>query len=301
MTVEGRDSEDVFPERDPQFETYASRVAGTASPNRRYLVIERGRSDATTLQLEGISDAELDMLTTVVFERACSVNRLAGDAALFATLKESGFAGPAWGKFRHALIEYAIGVLDAWMRSGHLPEMFRLNEVWSVPSQRESERIVYDAEFRTSLLDTAVMDALYSFRRRALDGTGWRADGGATLTTYFIVACLHAVSNELAKHRRMEERDHKAHKAALRQESDRPRHDHHVADPSQEAIDNVILQQYLGELSPRDRNIVWGKANGYSNREIAEIYGERSVRAVEHRWSTLTKSVDWIGRLAGKE
>ncbi|MFE3261922.1 hypothetical protein ACFXPS_25080 [Nocardia sp. NPDC059091] len=103
------------------------------------------------------------------------------------------------------------------------------------------------------------------------------------------------------KQRRADERARKSHEAVLRQEINRPSQDRHSPDPSQQAIDHLILQHYLAQLPQRDRNIVWGKACGYSNRQIAEIYGEPSPRAVEQRWPTLTKTVGWIGRLAGKE
>lgn len=226
---------------------------------------------------------------------------LAEDAALFAALVAEGFAGPAWERFAVTLFDYGAGVLDAWMGSGELFEQFKSKGVRFTPSPQEIDRILYNAEFRDELVNTAVGEALLTFRRRALDGTGWRAEGGAALTTYFVVACLHATTNELNKQRRANERARKSDEAALRREINRSSHDRHVPDPSQQAIDNLILQHYLAQLSARDRNIVWGKACGCSNREIAEIYGELSPRAVEQRWSTLTKTVDWIGRLAGKE
>ncbi|MFE3195919.1 hypothetical protein ACFXHA_43455 [Nocardia sp. NPDC059240] len=227
--------------------------------------------------------------------------QLAGDAKLFAALQAVGFEGPAWETFTLKLLKYGAGVLEAWMRAGHLLGMFKSKGIVFTPSPREADRLIYDTEFRTSLVDIAVMTALHTFRRRCLEGSGWRADGGATLTTYFAVACLHATANELHKHRRADARAHKSLEAALRLEAARPSQDFHVPDPSQEAIDQLILHQHMAELTQRDRNIVWGKACGYSNREIAEIYGELSARAVEQRWSTLTKNVEWIGRLAGKE
>lgn len=227
--------------------------------------------------------------------------RSAGDARLFAALQSVGFAGAVWEKFAVKLVKYGIGVLQAWMASGHFFEVIRYKGIPFTPSTRESDRLVYDARFRDALVQMAVVTALDTFRRRCVEGTGWRAEGGAALTTYFVVGCLHATTNELRKLRRADERARKSHEAAVREEHGRPSQDHHVADPSQQAIDNLILHEYLAQLPQRDRNIVWGKACGYSNREIAEFFGERSARAVEQRWSTLTKNVEWIGRLAGKE
>ncbi|MFI1919350.1 N-6 DNA methylase [Nocardia sp. NPDC020380] len=227
--------------------------------------------------------------------------QIAGDAKLFAALQSVGFEGPVWETFKDKLLKYGMGVLEAWMCAGHLFEMFKHKGIVFTPSVCEADRIIYDTEFRTSLVNMAAMTALHTFRRRCLEGTGWRTDGGAALTTYFAVACLHATANELSKQRRADERARKIHQAALRHEITRPSQDFHIPDPSQEAIDQLILHEYMAELSPRDRNIVWGKACGYSTREIAEIYGERSARVVEQRWSTLAKNVEWIGRLAGKE
>ncbi|MER7450425.1 hypothetical protein ABTW96_09060 [Nocardia beijingensis] len=227
--------------------------------------------------------------------------RLAGDIRLFEALREDGFCGSRWDSFAEELLAYGIGVLDGWMGSGQLPEMFKRKKIQFSPSTLENGLLVNDAEFRDSLIDLVVMEALQAFRQRSLDGTGWRADGGASLKTYYIVACLHATVNELNKQRRADERARKSHAAVVEAELARPARDRCAPDPSEQAIDNLILHQHLGELSTRDRNIVWGKAAGYSNREIAEIYGERSARVVEYRWAWLSRTVDWIGRLAGKE
>jgi hypothetical protein len=57
--------------------------------------------------------------------------------------------------------------------------------------------------------------ALPRFREHALIGGGWRLDGGASLPTYFMGACLYIFPNEFRKRRVYQQK----HARALRGEA----------------------------------------------------------------------------------
>ncbi|MFF2554849.1 hypothetical protein ACFVUS_27865 [Nocardia sp. NPDC058058] len=221
------------------------------------------------------------------------------DIRSFAALRLAGFEGPEWEKCARALIKNATGVLEAWMRSGHLLKEFKSKRIIYRPSSREAERMLRDGHYRQSLINIVVAIGLQTFRERCLRGTGWRPERGASLATYFLTGCLHATANELHKQRRADERERKSFEAALHHEITESRYDRRVAsDPSDAVSDHLILHEHLAQLTMRDRNIVWGKACGYSYRQIAEFYGEPSARKVEQRWTILTRNVPWIRRLS---
>ncbi|WP_330185965.1 hypothetical protein OHB26_38890 (plasmid) [Nocardia sp. NBC_01503] len=227
--------------------------------------------------------------------------RLAADLALIATLRRAEFSGPLWDTYACELARYAFGVLSAWMSTGHIFAIARSKRIPCTPSPGELERFMSDPDLRTDIADVAIVEALQSFRRKMLLGTGWRADGGASVTTYFIGACVIAFVNELNRHRRAQARNAKAAEAALRHQAGLPMQDWWAADePSQRTVEQDVLRHYLGALSQRDRNIVWGKASGLTNKQITHLFQERSTRAVEQRWSALMKQENWIRRLGDR-
>ncbi|MFE4457097.1 hypothetical protein ACFROC_07045 [Nocardia tengchongensis] len=228
--------------------------------------------------------------------------RIAVDAELITHLHAVGFCGPAWEMYACELARYALGVLSAWMSTGHILAMARRKRIPCTPSPGELDRFVSDPDFRTDIADAAIAEALQSFRRKTLAGTGWRADGGASVATYFIGACVIAFVNELNRHRRAETRNAKATEAVLRHGASLSAQDWWAPDePFQRAVEQEVLGHYMSRLSPRDRNIVWGKASGLTNKQIAQLFGERSARAVEQRWSALMARQEWIRRLGDRE
>ena len=65
------------------------------------------RSGTVESWLTGESLSELERL-----------ERLAGDAELFAALEQQGFAGPDWDYFADVLARYGLAVIRGWMRRG---------------------------------------------------------------------------------------------------------------------------------------------------------------------------------------
>lgn len=253
--------------------------------------------------MPGISAARLFGLA------AAQVNedseRLSKDVQLFEELRGEEFSGPKWELFQYELARFALGVLLPWMGSKHIWGVLRSKRIPFRPSEEEVALLSTDVTLRTEIADSAVAAALHGFRNRAVSGTGWDPARGASLTTYFIGACVLSVVNELNKRRRSENRAHRVRMAVLREKAGRPAEDWQSSDdPCQQAINNEVLRQHMDQLPEQgDRNIVWGKAAGLTNRAIAEIYfdNEKSGKMVEQRWLWLRANVDWVGRLGNED
>lgn len=225
-----------------------------------------------------------------------AVVRLRGDVALIEAFAVQGFSGTGWKLLGRELARYAIRVLTVWMITDRLGAGLAHARIGFAPTDTEKHRLQVDADLRDGVVDAAVTRALARFRRNALDGTGWKPDGGASLATYFVGACLFEVVDELKRQRRSAE----LYDLALFLARDDCRQPQATADdPAVVVSDREVLREHLGRLSEDDRLIVWGEAYGLSGTEIAELLGAKSSRAVERRWARLKSKEDWIRRLGG--
>ena len=129
------------------------------------------------------------------------------------------------------------------------------------------------------------------FRDRALIGDGWRPDGGARLSTYFVGACLYEFPNQFHSRRDQAERwrrQDNCDPALVRAEADP------AGDPAALTAVRLWVQGKLCDLDPRARAVVTLKIEGYRQDEIAKILGEPSARAVEgvlYRWRAQQKKL----------
>ncbi|MBF6548842.1 ECF-type sigma factor [Nocardia brasiliensis] len=253
--------------------------------------------------MEAIS-VSVSMVSTLLesqIEIEIERQRRAGDVELFETLLADEFCGAGWDLVKREFARYAIGVLSAWVGSGCIVERLHGAVAQFSLSGAELKRLRTDPDFRGGVIDIAVAEALQQFKTRSLAGEGWRVEGGASLTTYFVGRCLIDMVNELNKHRRRDTRDRRCEVAAVEDEAAKPDEDRwQVEDPCRTALDRAVLRQYLNGLDQLDRALVWSKASNLTNNEIAEIFGVKA-RWVERRWSWLMDNVDWIGRLGGRE
>lgn len=218
----------------------------------------------------------------------------AAEQELFDVVSATGFRGPAWDLLADRLVRYGLVVLTAWLRSGHIfAEAEGMGRDLRPSSQ---ERRLVSVRLSEDLANDTVSAALVSFRRKALAGTGWRQDGGASLSAYFIRSCLYAFVDAFRRYRRTGE---------LAEVCDEPAGGFPDTgggtDLAESVVNRRVLFGYLAELSERDRNLVWGKASGYTAAEIAALFGWRSAKAVERRWARLRLNYAWINRLAGRE
>jgi hypothetical protein len=114
----------------------------------------------------------------------------ARDLALYYELAAAGFQGRAWQRFAEELARYGWAVIHAWLSSG---------EIFAQCSRRQravgTMPLYWTDDDRFSLAQDTVVAGLRLFRAHGMVRHKWIADGGASLTTYFIGACVLAFPN----------------------------------------------------------------------------------------------------------
>ncbi|MEV5546629.1 hypothetical protein AB0L35_10975 [Streptomyces sp. NPDC052309] len=213
-----------------------------------------------------------------------NVERRVRDRQLVLALARDGFQGQQYEHFVEELARYGISVLRGWMHSGYIFRLTAERGFGLSPHELELEDLSQDSELREELATMTVASALPSFRQRALVEGRWSHEGGASITTYFMGACLYAFPNEFRRHRAAEER----HRRALQRQ--RAVHED-VVHPLSTCEDVAGRERVLEELrsirDPRARAAVALTIDGYTQEEIRQLLDERSARAIEgllYRW-----------------
>jgi DNA-directed RNA polymerase specialized sigma24 family protein len=135
--------------------------------------------------------------------------------------------------------------------------------------------------------------ALPRFRERALEGGGWRPEGGASLATYFMGTCVDVFPNEFRRWRAQGQRWRRQNARDTSVEAE------HMVDPADLALTNLDAHEHLDSLSREEQVIVQLTMLGYSQEEIAELLGKPSARAVEgvlYRLRNKARSSKGMGR-----
>lgn len=218
-----------------------------------------------------------------------SLQRRLADQKLLQILASDGFAGPRYDRFVSELAAYGISVLRGWMHSGYMFQLVAARGRSLHPTEWELERLVRDSDVREELANMTVALALPGFRDKALIGGGWRLDGGASVPTYFMGACVHGFPNEFRKWSSYEQRHGQAD---WREVTLYPPVSEPVRDPAVIAVGNIRVLDDLKCLDERTAAVVAWTIDGYSQDEIAEMLGLPSVRAVEgilYRWRDKAK------------
>jgi hypothetical protein len=216
-------------------------------------------------------------------ERLC---RRWADQNVLDTLAKDEFTGRLYDRFTDELARYGIAVLRAWMHSGHIFRLTGERGYLLKPTEHELEELNRDSDTRDQLAVMTVALALPRFRNDALIGRRWTVEGGASLPTYFMGACLYVFPNEFGKLRVQRRKwSLQDHRDIITSDLD----GHRISDPGVLAVGNLRVTADLERLDPHRKAIITMKLLGYSYEEIVEILEETSVRAVEgvvHRWRT---------------
>jgi DNA-directed RNA polymerase specialized sigma24 family protein len=207
-----------------------------------------------------------------VVPRGPAPERLAADADLLQHLALEGFTGFAWEQFRTDLASYSIGKMVKWITSG---KIFRLCAARGFGALPFAERTPEDAE---DLAMETVAETLNYFRERVLLKRRWKVEGGASLKTFFIGACLRVFSNV---YRRWHAH---ASVAAAFLPLDPSSTDHRSASrPDHRLQIAAEVRAVLATASDNvTRDIVIMRAQGYAENEIATEL-QLSRKAVESR------------------
>ncbi|MGX1546568.1 hypothetical protein [Streptomyces adustus] len=218
-----------------------------------------------------------------------SIDRRASDRRILEVLARDGFQGPRYDRFVNELVRYGISVLRAWMHSGFIFRLVADRGFGLRPHELDLEELASDSDLREELATMTVARALPRFRQHALVEGGWTCDGGASVTTYFMGACVYVFPNEYRRHLAAEER----HRRALRRQQVLYEHPVSAVGVADEVLGNLRVLEHLDAVDDlRIRAVVALTVDGYSQEEIRCLLDAPSARAVEgmlYRWRTKQK------------
>ncbi len=214
------------------------------------------------------------------------LERRLADQELMAWLEKCDFTGPLWEEgVAPELARYGMSVLRAWITTGVIFKRCSERQLRLAPwSQRPTPEEVADLAAMTAA------QALATFRERSRAGKGWRADGGASLASWFVGGCLFAFANEwrkwVAQQTRIRNGDHCAVNLEQTRESS--------PDPETAISRHEQVVEILRGAEEPMRTALAYKALGLSPREIAEIVGldVRALEGVSTGWVTPGRSAD---------
>ncbi|MFJ8787024.1 hypothetical protein [Streptomyces sp. NPDC102476] len=224
-----------------------------------------------------------------------NLDRRMADQQMVTLLSESGFAGAHYGRFEEELARYGISVLRGWLYSGYVFKLVASRGFDLKPHELELEELAHDSDLREELAMMTVARALPVFRQRALVETGWRADGGASIATYFMGASAYEFPNEYRRHRVQQKRWHRGRATEEITTEDR----FVVRGVADDVLGRLRVLQDLRDIDdPRTRAAVALTIDGYTQEEIQQLVDAKSTRAVEgllYRWRTKAKQRDERG------
>jgi DNA-directed RNA polymerase specialized sigma24 family protein len=126
---------------------------------------------------------------------ALRLAQLAADQEMVNRLRRADFTGPAYEMVKAMLAGYGLPVIRAMIRRR---QIYQLCADHGRPVQcpdHVREHLARDEDDRLELAAENVARALPFFRKNALLNGNWNAEGGATLTTYFVGGCIRMFPN----------------------------------------------------------------------------------------------------------
>lgn len=211
--------------------------------------------------------------------------QLAADARLVQALREKGFAGPHYEGFADNLRRYGWPVLMSWNISGEIFHQCRL-----IGRPIKTKLIVpsWDRQDCIDVANETIAAGLALFRSQALVEQRWQPHLGASLTTYFIGACLRAfppVYTAWSRVRRDELRTRTTEDEELTRRIDLATP--YSRDPCDAAVLQQEMQRVMAEIDDPDlREVVVWLAAGFSQSEAAAMVG-LTRKSLERKLSRL--------------
>ncbi|GLY38242.1 hypothetical protein Amsp01_042660 [Amycolatopsis sp. NBRC 101858] len=200
--------------------------------------------------------------------------RLGGDAELYERLAGRGFAGVEYDFFRAELAAYALPVLRSFIRRKMIYSMCREVGRPVKPSDLVSDHLARYVDDRLELAGETIARGLQMFEQHALRGGKWTPQGGASLKTYFVGACVRSFS--AAYKRWLAEYDHPD--SVPLELAPEPCG---VEDPEAAAVGLLTVEEHLDAMKPVARDLAARVAlRAETFEEAGEAYG-LSARAVE--------------------
>jgi hypothetical protein len=188
------------------------------------------------------------------------------DQRLVERLAKNNFAGPEYDLVAERLVTTGYRYCLSWLKNGkmHKKCVEAGRPVGEFPEGVELQHL------KDLATDTAVEGAVL-FRRVALVGGRWRPDGGASLVTYYVGACIQVYPTIYRRWYRAYRRDSLTAPHDVMPEPDRAENTDFVAL-------KILLEQELDEPTWVALKM---KAEGASYAEIAKVLGRSSEKSVE--------------------
>jgi hypothetical protein len=201
-----------------------------------------------------------------------SLERRQADLELRNELARAGFCGPGWDRYAWELARYGYAVMMAWLETG---EMF--NRCAAKGCNLGSPKLEWSLDDRVGLANETVALAVNNFRKHALIKGKWTPNGGVSLKTYFVGACIFAFPNVYRKWLT----DHAAMQRPASFEYDAVDRSSPLHDPGEMALTWLHIEEGFRSIPDhRTKCAVLLQAMGYTYTEIGEIL-HISPRAVD--------------------
>jgi hypothetical protein len=228
------------------------------------------RAATTPVSAAALDDVDVDDEQARL--AAESLERRQADLELRNELALAGFRGPGWDRYALELARYGYAVMMAWLKTG---EVF--NHCKAMGCNLGSAPLEWTVDDRAGLANETVALAVNSFRRQALIEGQWTCNGGATLKTYFIGACVFVFPNLYRKW----STEHAALQHLTSIECDTVDTSNPLQDPGEMAVTQLHIQEGLNNISDeRTKSAILLQEMGYTYAEIGEIL-QITSRAVD--------------------
>lgn len=211
-------------------------------------------------------------------EEARRLQRLA-DREVVLTLELQGFdtSTPEWDAFARALAEYGFSVILGWLITG---SAFRM-----AASQRGGQGVLglaklpddlrLDRDDATSVATETVAVAIAKFREKTLmnrdPSKRWRADGGASIKTFFVGRCLMELPDCYQRWERETKAGARLGSARRLSEFDEDDLHSQRVSPERSAVAVVGLDEVFDDGDELVRAMFELDEAGYSHEEVAEM------------------------------
>ena len=247
-----------------QGDTGPNRLAASARP------APGDRVSTTPASAAGLDEVEVDDEQARL--AAESLERRQADLELRNELALADFRGPGWDSYAREFARYGYTVMMAWLKTGEI-----FHQCKARGCNLGSPPLEWTVDDRAELANETVALAVNNFKQQALVEGGWTYDGGATLKTYFIGACVFVFPNLYRKW--STERAASQHLISIDAEtvdrSSLPQ------DPGEMAVTRLHIREGLNNIpDERTKSVIILQEMGYTYAEIGEIL-QITSRAVD--------------------
>jgi hypothetical protein len=207
---------------------------------------------------------------------------------------------PEYQVLASRLVGYAMPVFKDWLRTGKIKKELLGRHLPHTLTSDDYLRLHTSMAARDALAVAVVIAGEEYFRRNVIPNRKWRADGKASLETYFVVGCLYqfAIAVRAWKQEHPEWSEARLNSDFLIDEIGFPAGSA-ISTPDEVAGNRDLIRYLIQIAPPLVGRIMLGIFEGYTFMEIGEQVG-LSARAVEgrmHRFRTQLKDDSRRGRL----